>query len=195
MDAQTKVTGVILAGGLARRMSGQDKGLVDFKGKPLINYAIAAISEIADVTIINANRNIKQYQEYGFPVISDLTGNFDGPLAGILAAMAYAKNGILLIMPCDMPFVKAQHIKKLLNALVENDADVAVACDSNRLYPVFLAINTALLPSLQAYLGSGYRKVETWLVQQKLVRVDFNGEAEIFININSMTELMVMRED
>lgn len=195
MDAQTKVTGVILAGGLARRMGGQDKGLVDFKRKPLINYAIAAISKIADVTIINANRNIKQYQEYGFPVISDLTGNFDGPLAGILAAMVYAKNGILLIMPCDMPFVKAQHIKKLLNALVENDADVAVACDSNRLYPVFLAINTALKPSLQSYLGSGQRKVETWLEQQKLVKVDFNGETEIFININSMTELMVMRED
>ncbi|CAG7857787.1 molybdenum cofactor guanylyltransferase [biofilm metagenome] len=193
MDTQTKVTGVILAGGLARRMGNQDKGLVRFRRKPLISYAIAAMSEVADETIINANRNLDGYQQFGLPVVSDQTDSFDGPLAGILTSMIYAQTGILLVMPCDMPFVKARHIQQLLTALLENQADVAVAFDGTRLHPVFLAINTDLMSSLQAYLDSGRRKVETWLEQQRLAKVDFIGEAEIFININSMAELTGLR--
>jgi molybdopterin-guanine dinucleotide biosynthesis protein A len=189
MDTQTKVTGVILAGGLARRMGNQDKGLVRFKGKPLISYAIAAMGEVADETIINANCNLEGYQQFGLPVIGDQTDSFDGPLAGVLAAMLYNEMGVLLVMPCDSPYVRACHLQKLLSVRSHCCADVAVAFDGKRLHPVFLALNAALMPTLQAYLDSGQRKVETWLEQQKLVKVDFSNEAEMFININSMAEL------
>jgi molybdenum cofactor guanylyltransferase len=189
MDTQTKVTGVILAGGLARRMDNQDKGLVRFKGKPLISYAIAAMGEVADETIINANRNLEHYQQFGLPVIGDQTDSFDGPLAGVLAAMLYAETGVLLVMPCDSPFFTAKHLQQLLSVLFENNADVAVAEDGKRLHPVFLAIRTALMTNLQAYLDSGQRKVETWLELQKLVKVDFRSKSELFININSTAEL------
>jgi molybdenum cofactor guanylyltransferase len=189
MDTQTKVTGVILAGGLARRMGNQDKGLVRFKGQPLVNYAIAAMSPVADQTIINANRNLADYQQFGLPVVSDQTDSFDGPLAGILAAMLVAESGILLVTPCDSPLVKASHLKKLLLTRKEHDADVAVAFDGERLHPVFLALKTGLKSNLQDYLRSGQRKMENWLTLQKIVKADFSQEPNIFININSLSEL------
>jgi len=189
MDAQTKVTGVILAGGLARRMNNQDKGLIQFKGLPLVSYAIAAMGTVVGQTIINANRNIADYKVFGLPVVCDQTENFDGPLAGVLTAMMFAKTGILLVMPCDSPFVKANHLQKLLSSRSQIDADVAVAYDGQRLHPVILAIKTDLMPNLQDYLRSGQRKVDTWLEQQKMVKTDFSPEPEIFTNINSMSEL------
>jgi molybdenum cofactor guanylyltransferase len=189
MDTQTKVTGVILAGGLARRMNNQDKGLIQFKGLPLVSYAIAAMAAVVSQTIINANRNIADYQALGLPVVCDQTDSFDGPLAGVLTAMMFAKTGVLLVMPCDSPFVKANHLRKLLSSRSQSDADVAVAYDGQRLHPVFLAIKADLMPNLQDYLQSGQRKVDIWLEQQKLVKVDFSPEPEIFTNINSMLEL------
>lgn len=189
MAKQTKVTGVILAGGLARRMNNCDKGLVRFKNQPMVSYAIAAMNTVVDQTIINANRNIPEYQAFGLPVICDLTDSFDGPLAGVLTAMMFAETGVLLVMPCDSPLVKADHLQKLLSTRAGTDADVAVAFDGERLHPVFMAINVALKPSLQAYLLSGQRKLETWLEQQKMVKADFSAEPEIFVNINSMAEL------
>jgi molybdopterin-guanine dinucleotide biosynthesis protein A len=190
MDTQTKVTGVILAGGLARRMNNQDKGLILFKGQPMVSYAIAAMSAVAGQTIINANRNIQDYQKFGLPVLSDLTDSFDGPLAGVLTAMYFAKTGVLLVMPCDSPLVKPIHLQKLLTTRAEQDADVAVAIDGERLHPVFLAIKTVLKQSLQDYLHSGQRKMETWLNQQKMVNADFSNERGVFVNINSLMELL-----
>lgn len=189
MDTQTKVTGVILAGGLARRMGHQDKGLLGFKGKAMVDYAIEAMGTLADPMIINANRNIHEYQKFGMPVVSDLTGSFDGPLAGILTAMQFAETGILLVMPCDSPFFKAHHLQKLLESREDEQADVAIAFDGERLHPIFLAVKTCLKDNLQAYLDSGQRKVETWLALQNTVKVDFSNEPDIFININSFAEL------
>lgn len=189
MGTQTKVTGVILAGGLARRMNNQDKGLIRFKGQPMVSYAIAAMNAVADQTIINANRNIAEYQTFGLPVVSDQTDGFDGPLAGVLTAMIFAETGVLLVVPCDTPLVKAEYLQTLLSTQEAADADVAVAFDGERLHPVFLAIKAALMPSLQDYLQSGQRKIDTWIQQHKLVKADFSAEPEIFSNINSMAEL------
>ncbi len=194
MNSQTKVAGVILAGGRARRMNNQDKGLVNFNGCPMVSYAIAALAPVVDCVFINANRNIDQYRQFGWPVISDQTDSFDGPLAGILTAMIHADADVLVVIPCDSPLIKTEHLQKLLLTRAEHNADVAVAFDGTRLHPVFLAIKTALQTSLQEYLADGQRKVEVWLAQQNLVRVDFSNETEIFSNINTMTELSVLEE-
>jgi molybdopterin-guanine dinucleotide biosynthesis protein A len=189
MSNQTKVTGVILAGGLARRMNNQDKGLINYKGRPMVSHAIAALTAVADHSIINANRNKEQYEEFGLPVVADQTGTFDGPLAGVLTAMIYTDEDVLVVIPCDSPLIKAEHLQKLLTTRAENDADVAVAFDGKRLHPVFLAIKTSLKASLQDYLDSGQRKLDHWLEQQKMVKADFSNEPEIFTNINTLTEL------
>ena len=192
MPNQTTVAGVILAGGLARRMNNQDKGLVHYKGLPLVSYAIAALTAVTDQIIINANRNKENYQAFGLPVVADQTDNFDGPLAGVLTAMIYTDADVLVVVPCDSPLIKAEHLQKLLAVCAENAADVAVAYDGVRLHPVVLAIKTSLKTSLENYLASGQRKVGYWLEQQKTVKADFSNEPEIFININTLTELSAL---
>ena len=189
MNSQTKVTGVILAGGLARRMNNQDKGLISFNGRPLVSYAIAAMAAVTDQLIINANRNIGQYQQFGWPVVADQTDSFDGPLAGVLTAMLHAENGVLLVAPCDSPLIKTDHLQKLLSVRAEKDADVAVAFDGERLHPVFLAVKTVLKTDLQGYLDSGQRKLESWLQLQKMVKADFSDDLQLFINLNTMVQL------
>lgn len=165
MSNQTKVTGVILAGGLARRMNRQDKGLIEFRGKSLISYAIATISPLVESVIINANRNHEHYQKFGCPVISDQTETFDGPLAGIFTAMAACQTEVLLVMPCDSPLIKTSHLEQILQAKENAKADVAVAFDGQRLHPVFLALSVNLKDSLNEYLASGERKIDKWLAQ------------------------------
>ncbi|WP_020161140.1 MULTISPECIES: molybdenum cofactor guanylyltransferase MobA [Methylobacter] len=195
MNSQTKVTGVILAGGLARRMNNQDKGLVNFKGRPMISYAIAALSPMVDQLIINANRNMEQYRQFGLPVVADQTDSFDGPLAGVLTAMIYANADVLVVMPCDSPLVTTEHLEKLLSTRAEQNADVAVAFDGERLHPVFLAIKSTLKNSLEAYLASGQRKIDLWLERQNMVKADFSDTPEIFMNINTMNELTALEAD
>ena len=192
MNSQTKVTGVILAGGRAVRMNNQDKGLINFKGRPMLSYAIAALAPAVDNILINANRNIDQYRQFGWPVISDLSDSFDGPLAGVLSAMIHTDADILVVMPCDSPLIQTEHLQKLLLARIENNADVAVAFDGIRLHPVFFAVKTGLQSSLQDYLADGQRKVAAWLMQQNSVAVDFSDELKIFSNINTMNELSLL---
>ncbi len=189
MNNKTIITGVILAGGLARRMNNRDKGLINYKGRPMVSYAIAALTSVADQSIINANRNREQYETFGLTVVADQTDTFDGPLAGVLTAMLNTNADVLVVIPCDSPLIKAEHLQRLLATRAENDADVAVAFDGERLHPVFLAIKTSLQSSLQDYLASGQRKLDRWLEQQKMVKADFSKEPEIFTNINTLTEL------
>ena len=192
MNNPTKTTGVILAGGLARRMNQLDKGLVCYQGRPLVSYAIAALTPLVQELIINANRHHEQYQQFGLRVVTDQTDSFDGLLAGILTAMIHTDADVLLIVPCDAPLIQTEHLQKLLNARASLEADVAVASDGERLHSVFLAIHSRLQASLENYLSSGQRKVQTWLALQNTVSVDFSDTPEIFTNINTLTDLSLL---
>lgn len=189
MNQRTKVAGVILAGGRARRMAHRDKGLVEFRGRPLVSYANEVLSAVAGRTVISANRNFDLYRQFGIEIVADQSPGFDGPLAGILAAMAFVEADILLVVPCDSPLIKEEHLRRLLMARDAVDADAAIAFDGKRLHPVFLALKTTLIKNLQDYLNSGQRKVEDWLKQNHTVLVDFSDMPEIFININTLSEL------
>ncbi len=169
MSDQNKVSGVVLAGGQARRMQQHDKGLVLFKQRPLVSYPIAALAAVTDQVVISANRNQAIYQQWQYPVISDASDDFDGPLAGVLAAMDYLDAEILLVLPCDSPLFTAAHLQQLLDGLTKQ-FDIAVAYDGERLHPVFLAIRTELKASLQAYLARGERRLQSWIFQHRLNR-------------------------
>lgn len=194
MSDQNKVSGVVLAGGQARRMQQQDKGLVLFKQRPLVSYPIEALAAVADDLLISANRNQAIYQQWQYPVISDATDDFDGPLAGILAAMDYVDAEILLVLPCDSPLFTAQHLQQLLAGLTEQ-FDIAVADDGERLHPVFLAIRTELKASLKAYLASGERRLQNWIFQHRVNQVDFSQQAQIFTNVNTLAELEMLEAE
>ncbi len=188
----TPIAGVVLAGGRATRMSEQDKGLILFKNQPLISYALEALSSVCHHTYINANRNLSAYEEFGLVVICDLTQSFDGPLAGILTTLLHTDTELLVVMPCDTPFFKAEHLQRLLDSRAEYDADIAIAFDGEQLHPLFLALKTSLTENLQDYLASGQRKVADWLRPLKSVTVDFSDEPNIFININTSDELAAL---
>ncbi len=188
MSDQNKVSGVVLAGGQARRMQQQDKGLMLFKQRPLVSYPIAALATVANHLVISANRNQAIYQQWQYPVISDASDDFDGPLAGILAALEYLDAEVLLVLPCDSPLFTAAHLQQLLEGLTEQ-FDIAVAYDGERLHPVFLAVRSELKNSLKAYLASGERRLQNWIFQHRVNQVDFSQQAQIFSNVNTLAEL------
>ena len=189
---KSTIAGVVLAGGRAMRMDNQDKGLILFKNRPLIAYALEALSFVSQQTFINANRNLIAYEAFGHLVITDQTDSYEGPLAGILTTLIHADAELLLVMPCDTPYFKAEHLQRLLTTRVEHDADIAIAFDGEQLHPLFLALKTSLTDNLRDYLASGQRKVGDWLKPLNSVYVDFSHEPSIFININSSDELAVL---
>lgn len=193
MSEQNKVTGVVLAGGLARRMAQQDKGLLLFNQQPLVSYALAAMKPITNEIFISANRNRDQYDLLGYPVIDDGNDAFGGPLAGILAAMQAAHHSVLLVMPCDSPLLETRHSQRLLDALNET-TDIAVAFDGERLHPVFAALKIRLKTDLQNYLHKGERKLQSWFEKHALVKVDFSSTPEIFANINTPEQLQMLEK-
>ena len=193
MSSQNKVSGVVLAGGLARRMGQQDKGLLLFNERPLVSYALAAMSPVVDDLLISANRNQERYRQFGFPVIDDGNDCFDGPLAGIMAAMRATQNPVLLVMPCDSPLLAAEHVERLLAALTD-DVDIAMAYDGQRGHPVFAALKTRLQDDLQDYLSCGGRKLQLWFERHRLIRVDFSDVKSIFVNLNTEDELSRLQQ-
>jgi len=178
------VTGVILAGGKARRMGGSDKGLLEYKQRPLIRHVIDVLSPQVDKLIINANRNIKQYQALGHPVVTDKLADFCGPLAGMLSAMQIVDTNYILTTPCDSPSISPQLRQRMMETLLLEQADVAVAHDGERLQPVFSLISCRLQHELEAYLEQGGRKIDLWFSQQKMAIVDFSDQADTFLNFN-----------
>lgn len=183
------VTGVVLAGGLARRMGGMDKGLLPFRGRPLVSYALDALQGVAGPILISANRNRAAYARFGWPVVADVTASFDGPLAGLLAAMRTADTPYVLTVPCDSPLVTAPLLDRLGRALRQADAELCAAHDGQRLQPVFLLAERRLADALEQYLAAGGRRLEAWLRQRRLALADLHEHPELFANINTPEDL------
>ncbi|HHH44972.1 MAG TPA: molybdenum cofactor guanylyltransferase [Gammaproteobacteria bacterium] len=184
-DNDNTVTAVILAGGMARRMDGVDKGLIQLNGRPMIEYIIEALKPQVDHIVINANRNLEQYRRYGYPVVKDIMGDYFGPLVGMASGLQACSSERILTVPCDSPFVPPRLAEKLHAALLEQDAELSVANDSERMQPVFAMLRRQLLPSLLAYLDAGGRKIDTWYAEHKTALADFSDSPDTFININT----------
>jgi molybdenum cofactor guanylyltransferase len=179
------ITAVILAGGQGRRMGGQDKGLLDFGGRLLIEILIEALQNQQLGIMINANRNRSTYQSYGYPVIRDDLEDFQGPLAGFASAMAAVKTDFILTLPCDSPMLADNFAGRFIDVHNREQAPVCVAHDGERLQPVYALINTGLLDDLKRFLRSGERKIDRWYALYDYTTVDFSSDATMFENINT----------
>jgi molybdenum cofactor guanylyltransferase len=182
------VTAVILAGGRGQRMGGKDKGLIELNGKPLIGHVIDAIQDQVGAILINANRNQARYQAFGYPVIADSLLNFQGPLAGFIAAMQTIETEDMLTLPCDGPMLPDDLVDRLHQARQGSDADIAVAHDGKRLQPVYALIPKRLAGSLRNYLDAGDRKIDLWYERHRIAHADFSDIPSTFININTLRE-------
>ncbi|HQR50270.1 MAG TPA: molybdenum cofactor guanylyltransferase MobA [Methylophilaceae bacterium] len=183
------VTGIVLAGGMGRRMGGVDKGLLPFHGKPLVAHVLERLQPQVTEILLNANREIEAYQAFGYPVISDAIGGFAGPLAGLHSGMSVAKTPLVVTVPCDSPFLPADLAQRLLQAMEKHQADLAVAKTGDQPHPVFCLCRTSLLPGLTRFLESGGRKIDAWYAGLNAVEVPFDDEADAFANFNTPAEL------
>ena len=188
------LTAVILAGGMARRMDGQDKGLIELNGKPMIEYIIEALKPQVDNILINANRNLEQYQRYGYPVVKDIMGDYFGPLVGMASGLQACNSNRILAVPCDSPFVPPVLANRLETAMIESQADISVANDGERIQPVFAMIRSSLLPSVLAYLDDGGRKIDTWYAEHNMALADFSDWPNAFININTPEDKLTVEQ-
>lgn len=183
-----KVTGLILAGGLGRRMGGRDKGLQPFRGKPMAAWSIERLAPQVDALIINANQNLEQYATFGYPVVPDRIAGFAGPLAGLHAGLRATATRWLVTAPCDSPFLPVDLVERLAAAIRAEGVRVAVARTGTQVHPVFMMVERAALAGLEAFLAEGHRKAEAWYATQPFAEVDFGDEAA-FINLNTPEEL------
>ena len=181
------VSGIILAGGLGRRMGGVDKGLQVLRGKPMIEHVIARLAPQVDEIVINANQNLERYAAFGHRVVSDRIGGFAGPLAGLHAGLGGVSHPLAATVPCDSPFLPDDLVKRLKAAL--GDKDLAVAKTGGQPHPVFALVRTKVLENLAAFLAGGGRKIDAWYASLRVVEVSFDDEADAFRNINTVEEL------
>ncbi len=179
------ITAVILAGGQGRRMGGEDKGLLEFDGRPLVALLIEQLEGQAVDIVINANRNQARYREFGYPVISDVLSGYQGPLAGIASAMAAVASDYILMLPCDGPRLAEDYVNRFVVAHARQAAPILVAFDGERLQPVHALIRTDLRPGLEEFLAAGERKIDRWYALHDFAEVDFSDCADMFRNINS----------
>ena len=195
----SQITGVILAGGRGSRMGGVDKGLQNFQGVPLGLHALLRLSPQVGQVMLNANRNLAAYEAFGAPVWPDgaALGEYAGPLAGFITALAHCDTPYLLTVPCDTPLFPPDLAARLAEALARENADIAVASAREedgqcRAQPVFCLMAASLLESLTAFTQGGGRKIDAWTAQNKTVSVAFDSpgdDTRAFFNANTLAEL------
>ncbi|MGL5361066.1 MAG: molybdenum cofactor guanylyltransferase MobA [Shewanella sp.] len=187
-----RIDAVILAGGMARRMGGDDKGLVELNGKAMIEHTIDRIKPQVKEILINANRNQTRYAEFGFKVISDEITGFLGPLAGMISALGETDADYLLVVPCDCPLLPEDLVARLLAALEAEDAELAVASDGEYEQPVVLLLKPGLQDSMKAFLEAGERKVDFWYAKHHYTVAQFTDQPNAFVNVNTPEQKLLL---
>ena len=170
-------------------MGGVDKGLKPLRGKPMVAWAIERFAPQVAEVLINANQNLATYGSFGYRVIPDEIGGFAGPLAGLHRGLSEARHELVATIPCDSPFLPADLIRRLLEALERTESDVAVAKTGDQPHPVFCLCRKTVLPGLTAFLAGGGRKIDAWYASSKVIEVCFDDQEAAFSNINTEEEL------
>ena len=183
------ITGVVLAGGLGRRMDGNDKGLQPLRGRPLAQWVAERLAPQVDELLISANRNRERYAAFGYRVVADAVPDFAGPLAGLHAALSAATHLLVATAPCDSPFLPEDLVSRLYAGLTAGGADLALVRAGERVHPVFCLCRRGLLPGLTAWLASGERRFMGWVATLNAVEVDFSDRVEAFENLNTLADL------
>lgn len=204
------VTGLILAGGRAKRMGGQDKGLITLDNRSLIEHTLFRFSPQVDRLFIGANRNIDRYSQFEYVVLEDTLRVFEGPLAGLQRLFEFMSEPMskplsklmpkemspspVVLAPCDAPLLSHQLVVKLLDSYNDEKHLAVIPHDGDRIQPLFGLYSPRTFDSLNEYLESGHRKVLTWVETLSPQIVDFSNQAESFLNVNTFGDLKKAKE-
>jgi molybdenum cofactor guanylyltransferase/molybdopterin-guanine dinucleotide biosynthesis protein MobB len=193
--------GVLLAGGLSRRMGGGDKSLRHLGGRPMIAHAVERLRPQVDALILNANGDASRFAFLGLPVVADREADYAGPLAGVLAGMDWAREHApdarwIVTAACDTPFFPRDLVARLRAAAEEAKAEIALAASKGQGHFVFALWPVALADDLADYLAQGGRKVQDWIAQYAHLHVEFapaeigGSEVDPFFNVNTPEDLV-----
>jgi molybdenum cofactor guanylyltransferase len=186
VNKDMSVTGLILAGGQGRRMGGQDKGLVIYSGKPMVDWVIERFLPQVGELLISANRNFEEYAQRGYRVVPDSLPGFQGPLAGMLAGLKVARHEWVLAVPCDVPHLPLDLVTRLGECATSREA--VIAKDDERTHPAIVLLNRSCTQKLMAYLEQGGRSVKGFVGTLNAATVLFPDPAA-FRNINTAGQL------
>ena len=197
MTIDSPVTpGVLLAGGLARRMGGGDKPMRQIGGRTILERVIARLKPQCDSLILNANGDPARFASFNLPVIADSVADFPGPLAGILAALDWAAAvrpdvAWILSAAADCPFLPRDLVARLHEARADEDAQLAVAASGGQSHPVIGLWSVALREELRhALVKEDIRKIDRWTARYKLATVNWpSTPLDPFFNANSMDDI------
>jgi molybdopterin-guanine dinucleotide biosynthesis protein A len=188
--------GVLLAGGLARRMGGGDKPMRTIGGRTILDRVIARLAPQCDGLVLNANGDPARFAAFGLPVIADTVRDFPGPLAGILAALDWtAANrpdvAWILSAAADCPFLPRDLVARLQQARIEQDAQLAVAASAGQTHPVIGLWSVNLREELRhALVKEDIRKIDRWTARYRLATVTWPVEPlDPFFNANTMDDI------
>jgi molybdenum cofactor guanylyltransferase len=185
------ILGVILAGGLSRRMGGGDKPLKMLGGETLLSRVIARAKPQCDALILNANGDAARFAEFGLPVVEDSVQGFVGPLAGVLAGMDYALlHGYdhVFSFPADTPFFPTNLVKACGEGLVS-------VSSGGWTHPIIGLWNVSLRDALHAALTGGERKIDRFTDAHGCRYIDFQVTPfDPFFNCNSPEELLAAEQ-
>ena len=195
------VAGVLLAGGLSRRMGGGDKCLRDLGGRPILAHIVERAAPQVGSLVLNANGDPDRFGDFGLPVAADVVEGFAGPLAGILTGLDWAAENApgalwLASFASDAPFFPTDMVSRMAEAVGAAGADLACAVSHGRTHPVFGLWRVSLRDDLRrAMVAEEMRKVDRWTARHKLVEVRFPdiatpaGPLDPFFNTNRPEDL------
>lgn len=196
MKAPESVVGIILAGGLARRMGGGDKCLLPLVGKTLLQRTIDRAQPQVTQLILNANGNSLRFARTRLPVVPDVYANNLGPLAGIHTGLTWMQTKVpkaewLISFASDTPFFPANLAEELLAAANSSSAKLVVATSKLAAHPVFALWHISLKREIEAQLATGeVPRLQDWMKAHNPAQVDFNADAyDPFFNINTPQDL------
>jgi molybdopterin-guanine dinucleotide biosynthesis protein A len=188
--------GVLLAGGLARRMGGGDKPMRQIAGRTILERVIARLRPQSDGLILNANGDPSRFSSFGLPVIPDTVENFPGPLAGILAGLDWAAVNRpdvewMLSAAADCPFLPRDLVARLHRARAEQNTQLAVAASDGQSHPVIGLWSVGLRDELRhALVVEDVRKIDRWTARYPLATVEWPvDELDPFFNANTMDDI------
>ena len=196
MPPEAPVAGVILAGGLSRRMGGGDKCLRPIGGRPILAHIIERAQPQVTALVLNANGDAARFAPFGLPVAADVVEGFAGPLAGVLTGMEWAARHApgckwLASFASDAPFLPRDLVARLLAAAMEEKADLACAASAGQTHPVFGLWRIDLAAELRrALVDEQIHKVDRWTARYRLAQVDFpTAPVDPFFNTNRPEDL------
>ena len=190
------IPGVLLAGGLARRMGGGDKPMRSVAGKTILQRVIARLAPQCDGLILNANGDPARFAAFGLPVIADSVADFPGPLAGILAALDWMAEHrpeikFVLSAAADCPFLPRDLVARLEAARAAQNAELAVAASDGQTHPVIGLWSVHLRGELRhALVDEDVRKIDRWTARYKLATVTWpTTPVDPFFNANTVGDI------